>query len=392
MKAKRILFATHRYLPAVSGSEVYFSQLAAKASDWADVKVMTLNVLKNTDYIGSGKPLPGKSVEKGIYVERYPVTNFFMKKRLFHFMESKGMLPYITGYSGVFSAGFSMAVQSAVSSCDAVITGAMPFTSIVYSSLRAARKAGKKSILVPLLHLGPERSERFRYEYFSKECEKLYSMSDAVIVLSSAEEEYFKSIGYSGDILRIEPYLSSFTSPKGGIKGKIRLFTMGFHNYEKGIETTLNIFRFLKKRGRDVTLKIAGRLSQEYRGEVLSETGIEHSEFLNDSEKEEAFRESDIFLLPSIAESFGIASMEANAHGLPAIGAYCSGTSSIIRNGRNGYLIQFGDYQAGAIFIEHLADNPDVYERMSRESYEFASGFTEKRFTEKAGKLKEILI
>ncbi len=56
------------------------------------------------------------------------------------------------------------------------------------------------------------------------------------------------------------------------------------------------------------------------------------------------YNAADIFALPSSYESFGLATAEAMAHGLPAIGfADCEGTNELIDHGKTGLLISGAD-------------------------------------------------
>ena len=66
----------------------------------------------------------------------------------------------------------------------------------------------------------------------------------------------------------------------------------------------------------------------------------------------------DVFVLPSKAEAFGIAAVEASSLGLPVIGAKIGGFGDIVSDGENGYLISTGDQGALAQQLRILAENP----------------------------------
>jgi N-acetyl-alpha-D-glucosaminyl L-malate synthase BshA len=52
---------------------------------------------------------------------------------------------------------------------------------------------------------------------------------------------------------------------------------------------------------------------------------------------------ADIFLLPSDAESFGLAALEAMACGVPVIGTRAGGLPEVVRHGVDGFLLPVGD-------------------------------------------------
>jgi N-acetyl-alpha-D-glucosaminyl L-malate synthase BshA len=57
---------------------------------------------------------------------------------------------------------------------------------------------------------------------------------------------------------------------------------------------------------------------------------------------------SDLFLLPSSTESFGLAALEAMAHKVPVIASRVGGLPEVVRHGVDGYLEALGDVEAMA--------------------------------------------
>ncbi len=57
---------------------------------------------------------------------------------------------------------------------------------------------------------------------------------------------------------------------------------------------------------------------------------------------------SDLFLLPSATESFGLAALEAMGHGVPVIASRVGGLPEVVRHGEDGFLEAVGDVDAMA--------------------------------------------
>jgi phosphatidylinositol alpha 1,6-mannosyltransferase len=66
-----------------------------------------------------------------------------------------------------------------------------------------------------------------------------------------------------------------------------------------------------------------------------------------------ALASTDVFLNPSITETFGNVTLEAMASGLPVIAAVASGATSLVKDGVTGKLSEPGDIEA---FADSLAD------------------------------------
>jgi len=95
---------------------------------------------------------------------------------------------------------------------------------------------------------------------------------------------------------------------------------------------------------------------------------------------EEIVGASDLFLLPSEAESFGMAALEAMASEVPVIATSAGGLPEVIDDGETGYLLPVGDVDAmSARAIEILSD-PQRQRRMGRAARDIAeTKFNESR-------------
>ena len=74
---------------------------------------------------------------------------------------------------------------------------------------------------------------------------------------------------------------------------------------------------------------------------------------------------SDLFLLPSESESFGLAALEALSCGVPVVGAKGHGLQEVVKHGETGFLADVGDVDAMAAFALRVLTDRELRERQS---------------------------
>ena len=81
--------------------------------------------------------------------------------------------------------------------------------------------------------------------------------------------------------------------------------------------------------------------------------------YINNADLDQYLKAADIFILPSIGDSFGIVFLEAMACGLPIIAAKAGGVAEVVKNGFNGLLAEPNDLDSLKKAIIELKNNPD---------------------------------
>jgi glycosyltransferase involved in cell wall biosynthesis len=72
----------------------------------------------------------------------------------------------------------------------------------------------------------------------------------------------------------------------------------------------------------------------------------------------------DIYMAPSLEESFGLAILEAQAAGLPVVAARVGGIPEVVTDRENALLVPRGDVDALASAVTELLDNPALARRL----------------------------
>jgi glycosyltransferase involved in cell wall biosynthesis len=93
------------------------------------------------------------------------------------------------------------------------------------------------------------------------------------------------------------------------------------------------------------------------------------------------YSSAQLFVVSSRYESFGLATAEALAHGLPVVGfADCPGTNQLVRTGKNGVLANGTDRAASLASALHalMTDNR-LRVRLARKSSDILNNFCPER-------------
>ena len=165
--------------------------------------------------------------------------------------------------------------------------------------------------------------------------------------------------------------------------GEMLLLQMARLHPEKGHEYLFRALpRILREAGRPVKLLLAGAGSAEphYR-ECVASLGIRDAvEFLGFRQDAPAvIAASDVLVLPSVAEAFGLVVAEAIYLGTPVVASRVGGIPEIVREGVDGILVPPGDSDALADAILRIARGEALLEgspsdgaRSVRERFAFA--------------------
>lgn len=167
-----------------------------------------------------------------------------------------------------------------------------------------------------------------------------------------------------------------------------------FDNNQKGLEPLLRMFSIVVNERPDTTLTILGSYNLDsaipsdsnktYR-KLLSALSIptENLIFAGWVDNVESYYiNSDIHILPSIYEGFGLAVLEAAAFGIPTVAFSSSGVDDIITHGDDGLLSPPGDYKLMAEDVLSLINNKEIFQNMSQEALKLPSKYAPEKITQ----------
>lgn len=170
----------------------------------------------------------------------------------------------------------------------------------------------------------------------------------------------------------------------------------GTVNERKGYADLIKAIAKIAKSFPDWKVVFAGNGEIE-RGQSLAkelgiESQIEFAGWVSGSEKDALFRKASIFCLPSYAEGFPMAVLDAWAYGLPVIATPVGGIPDVAIDGENMLLFTPGDINELAENICKLITDTNLRGKIANASTEFAkSKFNVSTINRQLGKIYESL-
>lgn len=162
------------------------------------------------------------------------------------------------------------------------------------------------------------------------------------------------------------------------INGGINLLYAGRISKDKNLDFLIEIYKDLLKTRKDLNLLIAG--DGPYLSELKDKTkkynGIIYTGRLLQEELSDVYSGSDLFVFPSITDTFGMAVIEAQACGLPVLVSDIGGPKEIVIDKKTGYVLQ-NDSKKNWVdkindIINLIEKNPGEYQKMKTESRKMA--------------------
>ncbi len=135
----------------------------------------------------------------------------------------------------------------------------------------------------------------------------------------------------------------------------------------KRVQDVIYSFQKIRRKVKSKLLLVGDGPEMTYVNRLVRELGlVDHVLFLGKQDSlEELYSISDLILLLSEKESFGLVLLEAMACGVPCIGTNAGGIPEVILEGETGYICDVGDIESIALRAIQLLSDEDLHKRMA---------------------------
>jgi glycosyltransferase involved in cell wall biosynthesis len=220
---------------------------------------------------------------------------------------------------------------------------------------------------------------------------ELLKDASKVIALTRTEAQQYRCMGVPKEKIEVIPNGIDLTEyadlpPKGCFKKKFGIdedkkiiLYLGRINRIKGLDFLIRAYAYLIKdiKCKDALLVIAGP-DDGHLNEVKSlanSLGVSNSVLFTGSvygeDKVETYADSDVYVLPSIYETFPMTVLEAYACGKPVIASKVGGLKDLVIDEETGFLVNLGNTEQLAKNILYLLNNTDEAKEMGMKGKQF---------------------
>ena len=262
-----------------------------------------------------------------------------------------------------------------------------------YSALRMKKKYGLKYIVSVR---DTDLMGFIKLPIFRRLARKIMEEAEGIIFLSYTHEKELldmfqpektkRMIQEKSSVIGncVEPFWEEHTVPEGRKApdgNEIKVLTVAKIRPVKNIPAAAEAVNILNQRGVKASLTVVGENQDNAEYEkIKAYDHVTVLPFMSQEELIDIYRTHDVFLLPSIGETFGRVYVEAMTQGLPVLYTKGQGFDGYYEERTVGYAVTSGDYQMIADRIEKTMEN---YRGLSGNCVEKCKDFYEKKIIDK---------
>lgn len=174
---------------------------------------------------------------------------------------------------------------------------------------------------------------------------------------------------------------------------KILAHTSNFRPLKR-VQDVIKIFNEVRKKVNSKLLLIGDGPDRSECERLSRELGIyEDIKFMGKQDSiAELLSLSDLFIMPSQSESFGLSALEAMSCSVPAITTSVGGLPELNIHGETGYIAEIGDIERMSKYAIELLSNEKKYKLFSKRARERAMEFTQEDIIRKYEKYYETVL
>ncbi|WYM02901.1 MAG: glycosyltransferase family 4 protein [Gloeotrichia echinulata CP02] len=221
------------------------------------------------------------------------------------------------------------------------------------------------------------------------------SFADALITNTYAGKDYLiKFLGVKEDKIRARPYMvpdiktllqtlrSSDAKCIDSWRKQPVFLYVGRIEQRKGLHQLLQACSILKKQGHyNYTLLVVGKGPQQEELESLCQAEdlqdcVKWIGWIDYSSLGLYFSNADVFVFPTLEDTWGMVVLEAMAFGKPILCSKWAGTSEVLVDRENGYVFDPHHPETLAEAMKTLIDNPKLISSMGQKSQQLISEHT----------------
>jgi len=390
-----ILYLPTRFFPSISGAEFYFQRMAEilTAKFNYNIDIFTSNAIDFKALRSStGKTLnrDDKYFDKVNYlnINRFPVNYNVSKKDILNKLKmipafnklnlNEDCLEIFIKNGPYLGDLLDFLLKKPELNYDLIHTTFFPYFNCIIS-LIIGNLINKPKVCTPFFHFSNPR-------YLDSRLIDVLSKFDLLIACTNLEKEFLSNkFLIPPDKIKIIPMGVDYEKFKNVHNTSLKhyffkqkffdkkernyklILFCGYKNYEKGALSILKSIPYILKKIKKVYFVFIGPSTIAFNQELSKISKLKNARIVNftpdnltgyfDRKKLTAFKEADIYLMPSRSDAFGISFLEAWSAGKPVIGAKIGATPEVIRQDIDGLLVEFDNPEDIAQKVVSLLNN-----------------------------------
>lgn len=206
----------------------------------------------------------------------------------------------------------------------------------------------------------------------------LFQRADIIIVLSAFWKDQINELINFPNKIKVVYNPCSVVENRFSYNKKKYILYAGTLNQRKGYVDLITACSKIFSNFSDWKLILAGN-GEIKKGLALAKqldisNQLVFTDWVSGKEKEKLFQQASIFCLPSYAEGFPMAVIDAWSYGLPVVTTSVGGLPDILKHGENAMVFNSGDINALTENLEELMKNVKLREKLSQASLHLSHG------------------